>query len=82
MKSLHKNTNQAQRSRLLEALRKAPVSTICARRDLDIMMPAARIHELRHRFGHQIDLIWVNEPSECGEFHRVGMYVACVACHE
>lgn len=76
-KKLHSNNNsaQAQRQRLLDALRKSPVSTIAARRELDIMMPAARVHELRHRFGLVIDLIWVQEPTDCGKLHRVGLYV-------
>ena len=76
-KKLHSNNNsaQAQRQRLLDALRKSPVSTIAARRDLDIMMPAARVHELRHRYGLEIDLVWVNEPTDCGRVHRVGQYV-------
>ena len=44
----------AQRARLLDALRCSPITTIEARRDLDIVMPAARIHDLRHRHGYNI----------------------------
>lgn len=71
----HSNAAHAQRQRLLDALRKGMVSTLDARRDLDILAPAARVHELRHRFGHQIDLVWVQQQTECGKLHRVGMYV-------
>lgn len=76
-KKLHSNNNsaQAQRQRLLDSLRKFPVSTIAARRDLDIMMPAARVHELRHRFGHHIDKVWVQLPTGSGKLHRVALYV-------
>ena len=76
-KKLHSDNNsaQAQRQRLLDALRKSPVSTIAARRDLDIMMPAARVHELRHRFGHNIDKVWVQLPTDSGKLHRVALYV-------
>ena len=74
---LHANNNsaQAQRQRLLDALRKGPVSTIEARRDLDLMMPGTRIHELRHKHGHLIDMIWVQKPMDSGKLHRVGLYI-------
>ena len=39
--------------RLLEKLRESNVTTIEARRDLDILMPAARVFELR-AIGHDI----------------------------
>lgn len=66
---------QAQRARLRDALRIAPVSTIEARRNLDIMMPGTRIHELRHREGLNIVTHWSKEPTECGKLHRVARYV-------
>lgn len=71
----HSNSSQAQRKRLLVALRQGMVSTITARRELDILMPAARVHELRHRFGHQIDMVWVQQQTDCGRVHRVALYV-------
>lgn len=71
----HFNAAHAQRQRLHDALRMGMVSTITARSDLDILAPAARVHELRHRFGLEIDLVWVNEPTDCGRVHRVGQYV-------
>ena len=70
------NTLPAQRLRLLDYLHRfGAISTLTARRDLDVLQPAARIHELRHRYGLQIDLVWTDEPTECGKVHRVGMYV-------
>ncbi|MFA7239327.1 MAG: helix-turn-helix domain-containing protein [Sulfuricellaceae bacterium] len=69
------DSTQAQRARLHDALRIAPVSTIEARRNLDIMMPGTRIHELRHREGLNIVTHWSKEPTECGKLHRVARYV-------
>lgn len=73
---VHSNAASDQRARLLAWLRAyGQIDTIAARRDLDIMMPAARVHELRHRFGHTIDLVWTREPTDCGKLHRVGRYI-------
>jgi len=70
------NSSEAQRQRLYSWLKvHGMIGTLAARRDLDILAPAARVHELRHRFGLEIDLIWANEPTDCGRVHRVGMYV-------
>lgn len=69
------NSTAAQRARLRDALRIAPVSTIQARRNLDIMMPGARVHELRHREGLTIDTVRTKEPTECGKLHTVALYV-------
>lgn len=77
-KNLQANANSlaAQRQKLLGWLRsKGRISTLTARRDLDILAPAARIFELRHRFGQSIDLVWVRESTDCGKLHRVGLYV-------
>lgn len=63
----------SQRVRLLAALRERPVTTIEARRDLDIMMPAARVYELRHMFGHNIVLNWIYQSTGLVQ-HRVGQY--------
>ena len=46
-------TAPAQRLRLLERLQHGPVSTFEAREELNIMMPAARVKELRN-LGHEI----------------------------
>lgn len=72
----HFNSLAAQRQRLMDWFRAhGMVSTLAARRELDILAPAARVHELRHRYGLKIDLVWVKEPTDCGRVHRVGQYV-------
>lgn len=65
----------AQRNRLISALRVGPVTTIEARRELDILMPAARVHELRHRYGFDIQMTRIRQSTECGTFHSVAQYV-------
>jgi hypothetical protein len=55
------NSAHSQRMRLLEKLRESNVTTIEARRDLDILMPAARVFELR-AIGHDIATV--------GQMHR------------
>ena len=72
---LNDNSSKAQRIKLLRALRCGGVSTIQARRDLDIMMPGARIFELRHKEGHEIITVWTTEETEAGNPHRVAYYV-------
>jgi hypothetical protein len=78
------NSAQAQRQRLLARLRLGALSTIEARRDLDIMMPASRVHELRHREGYDIQTLRHNEETDCGKKHNVAVYVLQVGevCHE
>lgn len=67
------NSRAAQRKRLLLALRAAPVSTITARKELDIMHPAGRIKELREQ-GFDIQTLWQWQPTDSGKQHRVGLY--------
>ncbi len=70
------NSTAAQCNRLEEALRKYhSVSTIYARGELDILMPAARIFELRHKRGLNILTNWKTEPTACGKDHRVAEYI-------
>jgi hypothetical protein len=68
------NSAKYQRQRALVRLRKNPATTIELRREEDIMMPAARVFELR-ALGHKIDTIWIEQPTECGRIHRVAQYV-------
>lgn len=68
------DSSQSQRLRLLERLKVEPVDTITARRELDVMHPAARIQELKQR-GKLIDTVRVGRPSDCGKVHRVALYV-------
>lgn len=74
MAKAHHNSTAAQRQRILRALRAGPVSTIQARRNLDILHPAGRVRELR-LIGHNIRTIWTREQTDCGKYHRVGLYV-------
>lgn len=67
------SSRTAQRRRLLLALRNAPVSTITARKELDIMHPAGRIKELREQ-GFDIQTLWQWQPTDSGKPHRVGLY--------
>lgn len=68
------NSASAQRARLLERLKLTPVDTITARRELDILMPATRIFELRAE-GKRIDTVRVMRPTDEGKLHSVAMYV-------
>ena len=68
------NSASAQRSRMLAALHKGPVSTLDARKYHDILHPAARVQELRDR-GHLIDTVWVEDITSEGFPHRVAQYL-------
>ena len=68
------NARTEQAKRLLEALRRFPVSTFEARRHLDIMHPAGRVQELRDE-GHEIDTLRISERSEIGRAHSIAVYV-------
>lgn len=70
----------AQRARLLDRLRIGPVSTLEARRELEILCPAARVLELR-RMGNDIATVWTREETEGGVPHRVALYVLAVEVH-
>ncbi|AFC86370.1 KilA-N domain-containing protein [Frateuria aurantia] len=69
----------AQRHRMLQALRFGPVSTMYARRHLNIMMPGARIKELREA-GHLIDTRLQAMTDDQGRKHpRVAIYTLRIA---
>ena len=70
------NSAQDQRKRLIDwLLTHGSIDTITARRELDILCPAARVLELRHRFGHNIDTVRTKQPTDCGKLHTVALYV-------
>jgi hypothetical protein len=69
----------AQRARLLAELYKGSVTTLEARKRLDILMPAARVHELRHRYGYGIKTVWTRQETDSGVRHRVARYVLGLA---
>ena len=68
----------AQNKRFLEALRNREglgITTIYAREELDIMMPAARIYELRHKEGYNIQMLPSNDVNAQGNKHTCSRYV-------
>ncbi len=67
------NSAEAQRVRLLRTLKRGPVDTQHASRQLDIIHPPRRIFELR-KLGHDISTGWCWRTTEAGERHRVGIY--------
>jgi hypothetical protein len=68
------NSASTQRQLLAEALRQcASVTTLEARRFLDILHPAARAMELR-RQGLSIITHWLTVMTEVGAKHRVALY--------
>lgn len=67
------NSAAAQRSRLLDWLRKGPITTLEARRVLDILMPAARVFELRAQ-GFDILMCRVWQYTSTGKRHSVARY--------
>ena len=68
------NSCSDQAERLREALRRFAVSTLEARRYLDIMHPAGRVQELRES-GVEIQSLRIPQLSEVGKLHRVAFYV-------
>lgn len=66
----HGNTStSAQRARLLTRLQLGPVDTLTARSELNILMPAARIKELKEQ-GHQIRAQRISMTDEQGRTHH------------
>lgn len=73
----HCNSTAAQRARVEAGLRSMPggLNTIQLRRDFDVMMPAARIHELRWKHGLNIQTVRDQDTSESGNRHTIARYV-------
>ncbi len=71
--TLHANSGEAQRARLLRALSEGPVDTVRAYRSLDILHVPRRVLELR-RAGYRISTSWTWRFTENGGKHRVGVY--------
>ncbi|MDF1528704.1 MAG: helix-turn-helix domain-containing protein [Sedimenticola sp.] len=70
----HNTSSDAQRQRLLKALKQGPVTTLQARAGLDILCPATRIFELRHGSRLNITMRWIIQYTDQGQKHRVGEY--------
>lgn len=73
------NSSHAQRIRLLEALRKRSLTTLEARRELDVLHPAARIQELRG-MGYDIQTVRVPDLTTEGKPHNVARYILRGQC--
>ena len=71
------NSAASQRARILEALRHGPLTTQEARRELDVMHPAARVQELREQ-GHSIVTHWTWDETRRGRKHRMAQYVLVI----
>jgi len=72
--SFNDTTASAQRARLLTRLKHTAISTIEARSDLNIMMPAARVKELRDQ-GHNIATVRISRADTEGRLHHnVALY--------
>jgi hypothetical protein len=68
------NDLHSQRMRLLARLREANVSTTEARRELDIMHPAARVQELRKQ-GNLINTVTIAEHTSSQGIRHIARYV-------
>lgn len=64
----------SQRMRILARLRRGPMTTTQARRELDVMHPAMRVLELR-RHGHSIYTEMTRQETAPGRWHTAGKYV-------
>lgn len=68
-------SSYSQRLRMLAFLKEnRELTTHAARTGLDVMSPAARVHELRQR-GHNIITQWEVVETSCGTAHRFAKYV-------
>jgi hypothetical protein len=69
------NSAESQRARVLAWLQTSrPLTTLEARRELDVLHPAARVMELRQA-GHNIITHWQTDANGSGRPHRVASYV-------
>lgn len=74
VKTIPGSTTAAQLKRLMEALRQYPISSAEAQRWLGVYDPAARVWQLRHRYGHEVATCWWRGESESGTLHKIGLY--------
>ncbi|WP_116424688.1 helix-turn-helix domain-containing protein [Pseudomonas citronellolis] len=62
-------SSHAQRARLLKRLQLGPVDTLTARSELNILMPAARIKELKN-LGYDIRTYRITLTDQQGNTHH------------
>ena len=65
----------SQREQILNWLRREPLTTLQARKELDIMHPAARVQELRKQ--HNIITHWTTDDSGKRQ-RRIACYVLLI----
>jgi hypothetical protein len=65
----HDTSRDAQRYRLLARLRRGPVDTLVLRSEENILMPAARVKDLREA-GHTIHVQRIKRTDDYGREHR------------
>ncbi|MEO8401838.1 MAG: helix-turn-helix domain-containing protein [Gammaproteobacteria bacterium] len=71
----NQNSTTSQRNRLLNRLQKGQCSTFELRHRDDIPCVAARVYELRHNLGYNIQTHWIEDDNPGGGSHRVANYV-------
>ena len=78
------NSSTAQRKRVLTALELSHcgLTTVELRELHDVMMPAARVHELRHQYDKNIKTIYATATNAQGNQHRVARYVLLIGSVE
>lgn len=70
----HTNESAAiQRGRMLAELKQRTLTTLEARRELDVLHPAARVMELRGE-GYPIETAWAYDVTSEGYQHRLARY--------
>lgn len=77
MKALNNKTTKSQRKQLLRYLKshKSGISARDALLKLGIERASARIWDLKHRDGHEIDKVWYQYTNDAGNTVRFCKYV-------
>lgn len=71
----HSTSAKVQRALILQRLREGPADTLTIRGELSVLMPAARIHELKQR-GWLIQTHRISVIDDNGTVHHgVALYV-------
>ena len=69
------DTVNRQRQRLMDALKRGPISVDQARNDLRIPNPGHRVFELRHSLGVDIATLTAHRKDEDGTQRKISLYV-------
>lgn len=73
MSGNYSTDNASQRQRILDWLRRESLTTLQARKHLDVMHPSGRVQELKAQ-GYNIVKEWTTDDSGKAK-HRVARYV-------